>query len=184
MNTPCSALSKLSNNSANLTQYTLQDSLMLTPLINANLTVSGDDDTLHSMRTASSKASNESHNNSNVDSQIKIVRHESGDSHVYFPTVYVGQSMSVEFALSNQAQEIVKWKAFSLSSASIADGHTTHESKLTIFSISPQSGMIPPLQKQSIKIEFSPRGVAAGQFQQIFQIETRTDGSVYDASGS
>jgi len=58
--------------------------------------------------------------------------------------------------MTNQAETFVNQRAFALVPASLYDGKTTYQSSYNTFSISPQSGVIPPLQKQSIKIEFSP----------------------------
>ena len=190
MNTPCSTYSKpsiISTNSTidtaisdDLTQHMLESSLSLTPLINANLTILNVEETTNNLSNAKTQASKKTTTskvleNEENDSSIRIKRIK-GDSHIYFPILTLNQRKLIEFVLTNQANTFVNWRAFSLAPTEIYDGSTTYKSAYSTFYISPQSGVIPPLQKQSIKIEFSPRDVV-GSFLQVFQIETRTDPS-------
>ena len=191
MTTPCSTHSKSSlipTNSTidtavtdDLTQHMLESSLSLTPLINANLTILNGEETLNNLPSSKQKIDKKASTatdlkNEETDENIRIKRIKD-DSHIYFPVIAQNQRKLIEFVLTNQADAFVNWRAFSLAPANICDGNSTYKSTYSIFSISPQSGVIPPLQKQSIKIEFSPRD-AVGSFLQVFQIETRTDPSV------
>jgi len=185
MTTPCSTYSKsnlISTNSTvdeDLTQHMIDSFLSLTPLINANLTILNGEEAV-SMSAAKQQVvrrnSTTVPDNEEMDPGIRIKR-VNDDSHISFPSVPLNQRKLIEFLLTNQAETFVNWRAFSLVPASLFDGKTTYKSSYNTFSISPQSGVIPPLQKQSIKIEFSPRD-AIGLFSQTFQIETRTDPSI------
>ena len=50
------------------------------------------------------------------------------------------------------------------------------KSSYSVFTVIPTSGMIPPMQKQVLKIEFNPRE-SSGLFTQHWEINTRTDSS-------
>ena len=58
---------------------------------------------------------------------------------------------------SDATNSNVIWKAFSMASAYLRAQENLMKSAYSVFSIAPNSGVIPPSQKQSIKIEFCPR---------------------------
>lgn len=91
--------------------------------------------------------------------------------------------------LTNPTQHYVVWKAYSESTASIKvdnpDESTTNpfvlldsslKSNYSVFWIVPRSGSIPSMQKEVIRVEFSPR-VTCGVFKQSWCIDTRVDTS-------
>ena len=188
-----------------ITQYSL-DTLSLTPLINASFCsqmnsfsgVLANNKSQMFKKKASDELcmSNSSKMlNETSDKSVKIVR-IGKDAHISFPNVDLGSSSNVELTLSNTNRNYVRWKSFSTGPAFIRtyeseDNESTSssveewlkisqqsmlKSSYSVFIISPTSGIIPPMQKQVIKIEFYPRE-ATGLFTQHWEIDTRTDNS-------
>lgn len=115
---------------------------------------------------------------------------------VNFPPVQLHQTHSFEITLTNPTPLYVNWKAFSEGPATIklddidkscASASSSSSSTLSLFenvvksscaafSMSPQSGSIPPMKTQMIRLAFSPRQ-ACGLYQQTWFVETRADAS-------
>jgi hypothetical protein len=119
------------------------------------------------------------------DKAMKIVR-VGNDAHIIFPNVGRNSSLSVELILTNTAENHVRWKGYAIEPATIRalndeaaqgnrdvdHGNNMSKSSCSVFVITPTSGVIPPLQKQTIKIEFFPLD-RSGVFTQYWEIDTR-----------
>ena len=136
---------------------------------------------------SSKKSNNSKLLNETNDKSVKIVR-IGNDAHIKFQTVNLGSSSNVELTLGNPTKDYVRWKSFSTGPAFIRPNDKFEDdsdnilqinqymlkSSYSVFIINPTSGIIPPMQKQVLKIEFYPRETS-GLFSQNWEIETKTD---------
>jgi hypothetical protein len=167
-----------------ISQYTI-DSLSLTPLINASFNSTISSPNLTNKKNTAITSKSMPKNDSSItfkgsmmscasdELPIQVVRSGS-DAQIKFPQVQIGQKRSFDLILTNPTSSNVIWKAFSMASAYLRAQENLMKSAYSVFSITPNSGVIPPLQKQSIKIEFCPRE-SSGVFNQQWQIDTRVD---------
>ena len=130
-----------------ISQYTI-DSLSLTPLINASF-----NSTLAASPNITSKRSTTMSSKSVTKNDASITSRASSSTSV------VNDELPIQVVRSGSdaTNSNVIWKAFSMASAYLRAQENLMKSAYSVFSIAPNSGVIPPSQKQSIKIEFCPR---------------------------
>ena len=148
----------------------LSDTLSLTPLINASF-MSNYSATSNKSQSVAKKLSN---SKMLTNEKIAKIFRIGNDANIQFPTINLGSSSSAELTLSNPTKDFVRWKSFSVGAALIRPADKLEDklddvtnilqvnqcmlkSSYSVFTVIPTSGMIPPMQKQVLKIEFNPR---------------------------
>ena len=148
----------------------INESLILTPLISASLLL------------PSASSSFKLDKSTAEQSAIKIASF-GNNAQIQFPSVCVTQTKAYSLTLMNPTENGVTWKAYSTNPAVIRTNKKSESNSLessmmksnySVFIFTPHSGIIPPGQKQTIKVEFNPRE-AFGIFSQPWEIDTRTD---------
>ena len=137
-----------------ITQYTItHDSIPMTPLLNTTL------------------VSNETESIAPPTPAVKIYK-TGTDSKVEFPPLTIGKQITCQLVMTNPTNSNVNWKAYSTGPVLVGPNKIQMKPGLNIFTVSPSSGVIPPLQKLSFTIVFTPKEIN-GEFTQTWQVDTR-----------
>jgi hypothetical protein len=141
-----------------ITQYTItHDSIPMTPLLNTSLACN-EIDSIKESKAPPTPA-------------VKIYK-TGTDSRVEFPPLTMGKQITCQLVMTNPTNSNVNWNAYSTGPVLVGPNRIQMKPGLNIFTVSPSSGVIQPLQKLCFNIVFTPKEIN-GEFTQTWQVDTR-----------